>query len=182
MNATDEAEFRDFMATRWPALVRTAYLLTCDRHHAEDLAQTTLEKAAVSWQRVRRSDDIDAYVRRMLVNAHLARFRRRRVAEVLSAQMPEAVVSDSAHSVVQRDELMAALAGLPKKQRAVIVLRYWEDLTESQAAAALGCSIGTVRSQAHRALQKLRANPLLAATAAEQAPLDDLHRSKGRTA
>lgn len=94
MDTTDEAEFRDFMAARWPALVRTAYLLTCDRQHAEDLAQTTLEKAASSWRRVRGSDDIDAYVRRMLVTTHLARFRRRRVAEVFSDAAPERAVGD----------------------------------------------------------------------------------------
>lgn len=173
MRATDEAEFRVFMAARWPALVRTAYLLTGDRHHAEDLAQTALEKAAVHWDRVCAVDEPDAYVRRILVNAHLSWFRRRRVAEVSSPDVPEPrareVEADAATRVAQRAEILAALASLPRRQRAVVVLRYWEDMTEAQTAALLGCSVGTVRSQAHRALQKLRVSPLLAETASERA-------------
>ena len=181
MRATDEAEFREFMATRWPALLRTAYLLTADRHLAEDLAQTALEKAAVSWARVRRADDVDAYVRRILINTHLSRFRRRRVAEVLSADTPESAYTatdpDPAHSVAQRDQVLAALASLPRRQCAVIVLRYWEDMTESQTADLLGCSVGTVRSQAHRALAKLRVNPLLT----EVSPHAEIERAKEGT-
>jgi RNA polymerase sigma-70 factor (sigma-E family) len=186
MKPTDEAEFRTFMAARWPALVRTAYLLSGDRHHAEDLAQTALEKAAVHWNRVRGADDPDAYVRRVLVNTHLSRFRRHRVAEVFSPEIPEPSGhgadgfggsgglggADAAARIAQRDEILTALATLPRKQRAVVVMRYWEDLSESQTAALLGCSVGTVRSQAHRALQKLRVSPLLADSASERlAPL-----------
>ena len=171
MRATEEAEFREFMAARWPALVRTAYLLTGDRHLAEDLAQTALEKAAVAWSRVKRADDVDAYVRRIMVNAHLSFFRRRRVREVLGRDTPDRSAldrsapdhsaPDPAPDIAQRDQVMAALATLPKRQCAVVVLRYWEDRTETETAAILGCSVGTVRSQAHKALGKLRVSPLL---------------------
>jgi RNA polymerase sigma-70 factor (sigma-E family) len=161
VRATDEAEFREFMTARWPALLRTAYLLTGDRHLAEDLAQTALEKAAVAWGRVRRADDVDAYVRRILVNTHLSRFRRRRVVEVLERETPEVPSTDSSHRIALRDELLRALATLPKRQCAVVVLRYWEDLSEAQTAAVMGCSVGTVRSQAYKALAKLRVSPLL---------------------
>lgn len=161
MRAADEAEFREYMAARWPALVRTAYLLTGDRHSAEDLAQTALEKAAVAWGKVRRADNADAYVRRILVNTHLARFRRKRVVKILDTETPEVPSTDSAQQIALRDELLKALATLPKRQCAVVVLRYWEDLTEAQTAAILGCSVGTVRSQAFKALAKLRVSPLL---------------------
>ena len=178
MKATDEAEFREFMAARWPHLVRTAYLLTGDRHLAEDLAQTTLEKAAVSWPRVKSADDTDAYVRRILVNTHLARFRKRRVAEVLSPDLPDGAYGDQSQQIAQRDEVLAALVALPRRQRAAIVLRFWEDLTESQVAGILGCSVGTVRSQTHRALQKLRTSPALAETASERVPLSGVPTGK----
>jgi RNA polymerase sigma-70 factor (sigma-E family) len=185
MQPTYEAEFREFMAARWPALVRTAYLLSGDRQHAEDLAQTALEKCAAHWQRVRAADDVDSYVRRMLVNAHLSRFRRRRVTEVLGGDVAETRTgrhADDAHRVAQRDELLMALAGLPRRQRATVVLRYWEDLSESQIAEILGCSVGTVRSQTHRALHKLRVSPVLAETASEYPPLAAMQTRKGNAA
>lgn len=192
MKATDEAEFRTFMTARWPSLVRTAFLLTGDRYHAEDLAQTALEKAALHWSRVRDADEPDAYMRRILVNTHLSRFRRRRVAEVFSSEPLEPSVhgadgfggslsEDAATRVAQRDEVLTALLSLPRRQRAVVVMRYWEDLTESQTAALLGCSIGTVRSQTYRALQKLRVSPLLAESAAERAPLRSTSHGREET-
>lgn len=161
MRAADEAEFREYMAARWPALLRTAYLLTGDRYLAEDLAQSALEKTALAWSKVRRADDVHAYVRRILVNTHLSLFRRKRVAEFASGAVPEVSSADSSQQVALRDELLKALATLPKRQCAVVVLRYWEDLSEVQTAELMGCSVGTVRSQAHRALAKLRVSPLL---------------------
>src|ERR1700759_3802437 len=149
------------MAARWPALVRTAYLLTGDPHLAEDLAQTALEKTAAAWGRVRKADNVDADVRRILVNSYLSRFRSKRVVEFLGRENPEVHSSDSAQQIAQRDELLKALATLPKRQCAAVVLLYWEDLTETQTAAILGCSVGTVRSQAYKALRKLRVSPLL---------------------
>ncbi|NUR59631.1 MAG: SigE family RNA polymerase sigma factor [Catenulispora sp.] len=164
MRSDDEEEFRRFTAARWLGLVRTAYLLTGDLGHAEDLAQTALIKVYRSWHRVRRVDDVDAYVRKVLVNANRSRFRVRRPAEQSYAEVPDHRVTADAGSggVEQRDALLAALAMLPPRQRAVVVLRYWEDMSEASVADLLGCSVGTVKSQASRALAKLRSDPDLA--------------------
>ncbi|NUP50137.1 MAG: SigE family RNA polymerase sigma factor [Catenulispora sp.] len=156
-----DADFQDYVAARWPGLVRTAYLLTGDQFLAEDLAQTTLTSVYASWRRVRRVEDVDAYVRRVLINANAGRFRKRRVVEHLVA----APQDDRAHAphepIAQRSALMAALSELPPRQRAVVVLRYWEDLSEQEVAAVLGCSTGTVKSQASKALARLRTNSTL---------------------
>ena len=161
MNASDREQFEEFMTSRWAGLVRLAFGLTGDRWLAEDLAQTALASAYASWWRVRRADDPDAYVRRILINASKRRLRRRRVSEQPAATAPEAAVSDPTISVDERSALLGALQGLPPRQRAVVVLRYWEDLTDAQAGALLGCSASTVRSQAARALAKLRASGAL---------------------
>ena len=154
-------EFTAFATSRWPGLVRLAFGLTGDRGVAEDLAQTTLARAYVAWRRVSRADDPDAYLRRILINTAHGRFRRRRVTEQ-PGDPPERAVDGPADLVGERAALLAALRLLPDRQRAVIVLRYWADLTDTQIAAALGCSPGTVRSQLSRALGKLRENPSLA--------------------
>ena len=153
-------DFSAFAVSRWPGLVRLAFGLTGDRWAAEDLAQVTLARAYVAWRRVSRADDPDAYLRRILVNASNRRFRRRRVAEQ-PGDPPEAAVEGPAELVSDRAALLAALRQLPPRQRAVVVLRYWEDLTDAQIAATLGCSPGTVRSQLSRALAKLRESPAL---------------------
>lgn len=163
-----DAEFQHYMAARWPTLVRTAYLLTGDAHLAEDVAQTALTKVYASWRRVRKADDVDAYVRRVLVNANAGRFRKRRVAEQLTGTFPDTVgpgdgaEGGSAATVEQRSLLMAALAELTPRQRAVVVLRYWEDLSEKEVASVLGCSVGTVKSQSSKALARLRTGTVLA--------------------
>jgi RNA polymerase sigma-70 factor (sigma-E family) len=162
VNARDREQFEEFMTSRWPGLVRLAFGLTGDRWLAEDLAQTALASAYASWWRVRRADDPDAYVRRILINASKGRFRRRRVSERPAATAQEAAVSDPTASVDERSALLGALQELPPRQRAVVVLRYWEDLTDAQTGALLGCSASTVRSQAARALAKLRASGALA--------------------
>ncbi|GAA4025674.1 SigE family RNA polymerase sigma factor [Streptomyces sp. NBC_01352] len=163
MQAEQEAQFQEFVRARWSRLVRTAYLLTGDVHHAEDLTQTALAKAYRSWRRVSRSDSPEAYVRRMLVSCNSDRFRKRRVRESLTAAPPETAGRDEAVSRVdERGVLLGALAGLPPKQRAVIVMRYWEDLSEAEVAEMLGCSPGTVKSQASKGLAKLRTYPGLA--------------------
>src|SRR6266568_3829064 len=153
-------DFSAFVMSRWPGLVRLAFGLTGDRWAAEDIAQATLARAFVAWRRVRRADDPDAYLRRILVNTSNRRFRRRRVAEQ-PGDPPETAVEGPADLVGERAALLAALRQLPPRQRAVVVLRYWEDLTDTQIAAALGCSPGTVRSQLSRALAKLREDPAL---------------------
>lgn len=161
MTVADDDEFREYMQARWSHLVRLAYGLTGDRGLAEDLAQTALAKTYASWSRVRRADDPDAYVRRILINANSGRFRKRRVAERSQEILPETALDDPTVLANERSVLVAALMELPPSQRAVVVLRYWEDLTETQTAAALGCSVGNVKSQASRALARLRTNARL---------------------
>ncbi|HSR87180.1 MAG TPA: SigE family RNA polymerase sigma factor [Streptosporangiaceae bacterium] len=157
MDAAADAEFSDFMHGRWSQLVRLGYGLTGDRQLAEDLAQTAFAKAYASWGRVRRADNPDAYLRRIVVNANSARFRKVRVDEVLTAAVPELVAAaDDGECRGERDALMTALMQLPSGQRATVVLRYWLDLSEAETAAILGCSAGNVKSQASRALAKLR--------------------------
>lgn len=169
MNAKERQQFEEFMTSRWPALVRLAFGLTGDRWLAEDLAQTALASAYASWWRVRRADDPDAYVRRILINASKSRFRRNRMNEQPPGRPDEAAdaAADPAATIEERSALLAALNALPPRQRAVVVLRYWEDLSDAQAAALLGCSASTVRSQAARALAKLRESGALADTGAD---------------
>jgi RNA polymerase sigma-70 factor (sigma-E family) len=156
MNAQQDAEFREFMRARWPVMVRLAYGLTGDQGHAEDVAQAAFTRAYVSWPRVRRSGDPDAYVRQIVVNQNRSRFRRHRVAERLTDSPPESAAEDAVRGYDERSALVAALQRLGPRQRAVVVLRYWMDLTETETAAALNCSVGTVKSQASRALATLR--------------------------
>lgn len=163
MQAEQEDRFQEFVRARWSHLVRTAYLLTGDAHHAEDLTQTALAKAYRSWRRVSGSDNPEAYVRRMLVTCNSDRFRKRRVKESLTDAPPERAGRDeSVTRVDERGVLLGALAELPPRQRAVVVMRYWEDLSEAEVAEVLGCSQGTVKSQASKGLAKLRTYPGLA--------------------
>jgi RNA polymerase sigma-70 factor (sigma-E family) len=156
MDAQADAEFSEFMQGRWPKLVRLGYGLTGDQGLAEDLAQTALAKAYASWPRVRRAGDPDAYVRKIMLNANHSRFRKRRVPEHLTGAMPDLGATDGTGSHDDRHALIAALLTLPRGQRSVVLLRYWMDMTETEVAAALGCSVGNVKSQASRALAKLR--------------------------
>jgi RNA polymerase sigma-70 factor (sigma-E family) len=155
-SATRDADFSAYMAARQPALLRTAYLLTGDRHTAEDLVQTALAKLYLSWDRVQRHESLDGYVRRILVNEHNSLWRRAwKRSEFSSDVVPEGAVSD-VYDDGQAGEVWAAVQTLPRKQRAVIVLRYYEQLSEAEIAHTLGISTGTVKSQASRALATLR--------------------------
>ncbi|MEV6052170.1 SigE family RNA polymerase sigma factor [Streptomyces sp. NPDC052107] len=162
-------EFQSFMVGRWPRLMRTAFLLTGEQHAAEDLVQSTLERVYVSWRRVGAADDPEAYVRRVMINLH-ARKHRRRLKEFLAPKDDSGLVheiADTGDRIAQADDrgaLLTALAQLPVRQREAVVLRYWEDLTETQAAEAMGCSVGTVKSNAAKGIAKLRAIPGLAET------------------
>ncbi|MEU3414060.1 MULTISPECIES: SigE family RNA polymerase sigma factor [unclassified Streptomyces] len=166
--ARDE-EFQSFMVGRWPRLMRTAFLLTGEQHAAEDLVQSTLEQVYTAWRRVGAADDPEAYVRRVMINAH-ARRHRRRLREFLAPKDDSGLVrevADTGDRIAQADDrgaLLTALAQLPARQREAVVLRYWEDLTETQAAEAMGCSVGTVKSNAAKGIAKLRAIPALAET------------------
>ena len=162
MDAAANAEFSEFMHGRWSQLVRLGYGLTGDLQLAEDLAQTAFARAYASWARVRRADNPDAYLRQIVVNANRTRFRKVRVGEVLTGAVPDLALAGSrADEFGEREALVTALMGLPYGQRAAVVLRYWLDLTETETAAVLGCSVGNVKSQASRALAKLRASPVL---------------------
>jgi RNA polymerase sigma-70 factor (sigma-E family) len=156
VQASADDEFRDFMRGRWPAMVRLAYGLTGDLGHAEDVAQAAFARAYASWGRVARTGDPDAYLRRIVVNENRRRFRKRRVAEDLPGTLPEQGIPDAADDFDERAALRAALGRLGPRQRAVVVLRFWMDMSEAETARALNCSVGTVKSQASRALAALR--------------------------
>ena len=165
---TSAEEFIEFATISSPRLRRTAFLLCGDWHTAEDLAQTTLTKMFGSWRRISRKDAADSYATRILVNTYLADMRRKRVSEVLTDTPPEYPVQPQAPEA--RLVVVDALAALPPRARAVVVLRYWSDLSVEQVAALLGCSAGNVKSQSARALDKLRI--LLGDAAAETGPAD----------
>ena len=151
-DSTAEQHFREFVHARTPALSRTAYLLTGDAHLAEDLVQTALFKAAKAWHRI--DGDPEPYVRRILYTQNVSWWRSRRVKETAlgSYDAAEATTADSDLRLV----LEQALARLTARQRTVLVLRYFEDLTEVQAGHALGIGSGTVKSIARQALARLR--------------------------
>jgi RNA polymerase sigma-70 factor (sigma-E family) len=149
-----EDSFRAFVRARSAALGRSAYLLTGDRHLAEDLLQTALYQAARRWGRITAAGDPEAYVRRILYTTHVSWWRRRRVTEAYGVELPDVVAR--ADDPELRLALAQALARLTPKQRAVLVLRFYEDLSESQTAAMLGCAVGTVKSQTRHALGRLR--------------------------
>ncbi|WP_079124932.1 SigE family RNA polymerase sigma factor [Streptomyces lushanensis] len=157
-------DFAEYAAAAWPRLVRAAHLLTGDFHEAEDLVQTTLVKVCARWRRIPR-EEVDFYVRRSLINNNLSRVRKRRVIHLLTPLMPERVHgrhAGHAEHIEERAALMQALETLSARQRAVVVLRYWEDLSEQEMAEVLNCSIGTVKTHARRALETLRAHPVIA--------------------
>jgi RNA polymerase sigma-70 factor (sigma-E family) len=156
VSTTADEEFGDFMRGRWPAMVRLAYALTGDRGHAEDIAQSAFTRAYAAWPRVRQAGDPDAYVRRIVINENRKRFRKHRVREDLRADLPEPAGASPAAGPDEQPALLDALNRLGPRQRAVVVLRYWLDLSEAETAAALNCSVGTVKSQASRALATLR--------------------------
>jgi RNA polymerase sigma-70 factor (sigma-E family) len=155
--ADPAAEFSSYVAARRRALLRTAYLLTGDHHAAEDLVQTALARTYLAWDRIRDAHAVDAYVRRTMVNQHTSWWRRAwRHREVTTGEVPDrpAETNDSWDERVSTLQLL--LRGLSPRQRAVLVLRFYEDLTEAEIAHLLGCSLGTVKSASSRALARLR--------------------------
>jgi RNA polymerase sigma-70 factor (sigma-E family) len=149
----DREGFDEFVATRSRTLLRTAYLLTGEHALAEDLVQTALAKAWFAWGRI--DGPPEPYVRRVLVTTYATWWRRKWQGERPTGSLPQ-VPTAASTSVEDRDALWRALAVLPRRQRAVVVLRYYEDLSEADTAAALGISKGTVKSQAAKALATLR--------------------------
>lgn len=157
----DEADdgFTAFMAGRSRALLRTAYLLTGDDRLAEDLLQTALAKAYLNWGRISTLDHPEAYVRRIIATTNIAWWRRRRVGEVAMDDLPDRGTPDGADDRAVRDQVWRAIQSLPRRQRATLVLRFFEDMSEAEAAETLGVSVGTVKSQTSKALATLRRDP-----------------------
>jgi RNA polymerase sigma-70 factor, sigma-E family len=156
VDAEEERRFREFVAARSPALMRLGYLLTGgDQHAAEDLLQTVLAKTAARWSRI---DDPEPYVRRAMYRQQVSWWRlagRRR--ETVLAEAPDVAAADDTHRADLRLVLRHALTRLTSRQRAMVVLRYFEDLPEAAVAQIMGCTVGTVRSTTNRSLAKLRA-------------------------
>ena len=153
---TDDRDFADFVSARWTSLYRLAYLLAASPTGAEDLLQTTLEKAYVNWGRISRVEHPEAYVRRMLATTLVSSRRRAWNRERPSERLPEIQGESEELQVLDHCLLWPLVCALPERQRAVIVLRYYEGLTEAQIAEALGCARGTVKSQSAAAVGALR--------------------------
>ena len=160
--------FREFVEARSSALQRVGWLLTGDRALAEDLVQAALVRVWQRWTTIG-VEGREAYVRKVMVTIFASWWRRRWRGEIPSLVVPEPTGGRSqSDGVVTRIALQRALLGLPRRQRAAVVLRFYEDLSEAQTAEALGCSVGAVKSQTARALAKLREQPELAALVAEE--------------
>ncbi|KPI15887.1 RNA polymerase, sigma-24 subunit, RpoE, ECF subfamily [Actinobacteria bacterium OK074] len=156
--------FSSYVTARQPVLLRTARSLTANPSDAEDLLQTALTKTYVAWDRIEDHRALDGYVRRALVNTRTSQWRKRKVDEFATDELPEpeTVASiDAAEQQALHDAMWRAIQKLPARQRAMVVLRYYEDLSEAQTAEVLGVSIGTVKSAVSRALGKLREDPEL---------------------
>jgi RNA polymerase sigma-70 factor (sigma-E family) len=151
-----DQDFGEFVAARWAALYRLAYLLAASPTGAEDLLQTALEKAYANWSRIGRMEHAEAYVRRMIATTLVSSRRRAWIGERPSDDLPEGMDDSVEDPVLDRRLLWPLVCALPARQRAVIVLRYYEDLTESQIAEVLGCAPGTVKSQSSAAITALR--------------------------
>lgn len=158
---TDE-EFSEYVAARWPRLVRSAVLLGCEPAEAEDVVQTALTRCLQNWAKVRRADDRDAYVHRVLINAFTSSRRRHWLAERPTATLPETAGVDATVAFDAADALARSLGRLTSEQRECVVLRYYAHLTEAQMADTLGVAPGTIKSRLSRALKVLAEDPTLA--------------------
>jgi RNA polymerase sigma-70 factor (sigma-E family) len=167
----DDPEFRDYVRLRSRALLRTAYLLTGNVADAEDLVQSALTKTYLAWDRIQDRGALDGYVRRAMVNTHISWWRRRRLDEFPTDEIPDQAVVDQPESSDLQESLRRAIDRLPQRMRAAVMLRYYEDMTEAEVADVLGISLGTVKSTVSRAVAKLRIDaelqPELSASAAD---------------
>ncbi|WP_433168712.1 SigE family RNA polymerase sigma factor [Kribbella sp. CA-247076] len=155
-------DFSEYVAARWPRLVRSAVLLGCTHAEAEDLVQTALERCLLKWNKVRAADDRDAYVHRVLINTFLSGRRRRWTGEKPTGVLPEYAGTDQTAGVDDTDAIMRALDRLPSDQRTAVVLRYYVHLSEQQMATVLDVATGTVKSRLSRAVKALAQDPTLA--------------------
>jgi RNA polymerase sigma-70 factor (sigma-E family) len=167
----DDSSFREYVAVRGEDLARLAYLLTGNHSDADDLVQHALAKAYARWTRIGALDSPDAYVRRIMANQHVSWWRKRR-REQLTEQVPEVLVADVASDHAIADLVRTEIRSLPSRQRAAIVFRYYDDLDDTAIAAALGCSVSTVRSQISRALRTLRGRVDLVGSHTPEVPHD----------
>jgi RNA polymerase sigma-70 factor (sigma-E family) len=151
-----DAAFTAFVRARGTALARSAFLIVGDLSRSEDVLQTALAETYLRWHRLRRAEAAEAYVRQAIITANAAWWRRRSNSELPQVTLPDRVIADAAPSIIERHTLMEALRQLSPRQRAVIVLRYFDDLTERETARMLGCSAGSVKKHASRALDRLR--------------------------
>jgi len=152
----DDAAFRDYVLARGTALLRIAIMLTGNRADAEDLVQAALASTYLAWDKINDHAALDAYVRRAMVNTHISWWRRRKLEEYPTDELPELVVADHARDSDLAEVVRRALDRLPERMRAAVMLRYFEDMTEPEIAALLGVSLGTVKSTVSRAVAKLR--------------------------
>ncbi len=152
----DDPAFRDYVRSRSRALLRTAYLLTGNVADAEDLVQSALAKTYLAWDRIQDRSALDGYVRRAIVNTHISWWRRRRLEEYPTDEIPEQAVVDHPVSSDLQESLRRAIDRLPQRMRAAVMLRYYDDMTEAEVAEVLGISLGTVKSTVSRAMAKLR--------------------------
>ncbi|MEU6928065.1 SigE family RNA polymerase sigma factor [Streptomyces sp. NPDC046385] len=163
-SAATYPSFTSYVRARGPVLLRTARSLTANPSDAEDLLQTALAKTFVAWERIEDHRALDGYVRRALLNTRTSQWRKRKVDEFACDELPEPAgvpEPDPAERQVLHDAMWRAVMKLPDRQRAMVVLRYYEDLSEAQTAEVLGVSVGTVKSAVSRALGKLREDPEL---------------------
>lgn len=151
-----DEEFREYVRARGPALLRAARQLTGHPLDAEDLLQTALTKTYLAWDRIQDRAALDGYVRRAMVNISISQWRRRKLEEYPSDELPEVVLTAESGCGEVHERLEQALQGLPDRMRAAIVLRYYEDMTEPEIARRLGISVGTVKSSVSRGMAKLR--------------------------
>jgi RNA polymerase sigma-70 factor (sigma-E family) len=152
----DDRDFREYVRERSRALLRAAYLLTGNRADAEDLVQSVLAKTYLAWNRIEDRAALDGYVRRAMVNTHISWWRRRRVEEFPTDEIPDQAVADHSVGSDLQESLQRAIARLPQRMRDAVMLRYYQDMTEAEVAEVLGVSLGTVKSTVSRAVAKLR--------------------------
>ena len=159
----EHVAFGDYVRSRGGALLRAAHALTGNRADAEDLVQATLVKAYLSWSNVTDPAALDTYVRRVMVNTHISGWRRRRVDEYPTDQVPDSATADQTGDSDLQELVQRAVDRLPRRMRAAVMLRYYDDMSEPEVAAALGVSVGTVKSTVARAVAKLREDAELGA-------------------
>jgi len=165
MSVRDRVAFGEYVSSRSGALLRAAQAITGNRADAEDLVQATLVKAYQSWDKISDPAALDTYMRRVMINTHISGWRRRRLDEYPTDELPDSPAADTTSDCDLHDVVQRAVDRLPRQMRAAVMLRYYDDMTEPEVAAALGVTVGTVKSTVARAVAKLRKDTELGADA-----------------